>query len=75
MTMPDHTGEVEEALVEARPTDPAGLALARARVETALFGAAAGCGRFHVLERLGRGGMGSSCARSCDSPRTRRVVA
>ena len=58
MTMPDHTGEVEEALVEARPTDPAGLALARARVETALFGAAAGCGRFHVLERIGRGGMG-----------------
>lgn len=38
MSTPDQTGEVEEALAEARPSDPAGLALARARVETALFG-------------------------------------
>ncbi|HEU0033897.1 MAG TPA: serine/threonine-protein kinase [Kofleriaceae bacterium] len=51
-------GAVADALEQARPDDPAGLALARARVAGALFGGAVGFGRFHVMERLGRGGMG-----------------
>jgi tetratricopeptide (TPR) repeat protein/predicted Ser/Thr protein kinase len=53
-----HHGEVTDALAGARPADPAGLALARARVGGALFGTTAALGRFHVLEQLGRGGMG-----------------
>jgi tetratricopeptide (TPR) repeat protein/predicted Ser/Thr protein kinase len=54
----EDTAGVGEAIGGARPGDPAGLVLARARVESALFGTATGLGRFHVLERLGRGGMG-----------------
>jgi len=50
--------KLDEALAEARPNDPAGLALARARVASALFGTTATLGRFHILERLGHGGMG-----------------
>jgi tetratricopeptide (TPR) repeat protein/predicted Ser/Thr protein kinase len=50
---------IEAALAQARPTEEAELALAQARIAGQLFGpAAAGFGRFRVLERLGRGGMG-----------------
>ncbi|HSR95916.1 MAG TPA: protein kinase [Kofleriaceae bacterium] len=53
-----HDGQLDDALAGARPADPAGLALARARVGGALFGTTAALGRFHVLEQLGKGGMG-----------------
>src|SRR5262245_38313687 len=53
-----HDHQIDDALAGARPADPAGLALARARVAGALFGTTAALGRFHILEQLGRGGMG-----------------
>jgi eukaryotic-like serine/threonine-protein kinase len=53
-----HDRQLDDALAGARPADPAGMALARARVAGALFGTTAALGRFHVLEQLGRGGMG-----------------
>jgi serine/threonine protein kinase len=53
-----HDPQLDDALAGARPADPAGMALARARVAGALFGTTAALGRFHVLEQLGRGGMG-----------------
>ena len=50
----DDSVELDAALAEARPKDPAAIALARARIEGALFGELApGFGRFRVLERLG----------------------
>src|SRR5215510_14448118 len=53
-----HDHPIDDAFAGARPGDPAGMALARARVAGALFGTTAALGRFHVLEQLGRGGMG-----------------
>jgi tetratricopeptide (TPR) repeat protein/predicted Ser/Thr protein kinase len=53
-----HDTELAAALADARPPESPALALARARVGGALFGAAVGLGRFRVLERLGGGGMG-----------------
>ncbi|HEX7841769.1 MAG TPA: protein kinase [Kofleriaceae bacterium] len=50
-----------DPMIKARPGDPAGLPLARARVFGALFGERSTVGtfgRFRVLDRLGAGGMG-----------------
>jgi tetratricopeptide (TPR) repeat protein len=49
-----------DALAAARPKDPIGLEIARARVASGLFGSSksTGVGRFQLLNRLGAGGMG-----------------
>jgi tetratricopeptide (TPR) repeat protein/predicted Ser/Thr protein kinase len=50
--------DVDEAMANARPPDSPDAVLARARIESALFGVPSSVARFHVLERLGKGGMG-----------------
>jgi predicted Ser/Thr protein kinase len=57
----DAPGAAERLMEHGRPRAAAGAVLARARVLGALFGhhaPAAAFGRFHVLDRLGAGGMG-----------------
>src|SRR5262245_47622619 len=57
----DPAGSSLAAMALIKPDTPAGEPLARARMLGALFGhdrAGAAFGRFHVLERLGAGGMG-----------------
>jgi eukaryotic-like serine/threonine-protein kinase len=50
--------EVDVVMANARPPDSPDAVLARTRIESALFGAPSSIARFHVLERLGKGGMG-----------------
>jgi predicted Ser/Thr protein kinase/tetratricopeptide (TPR) repeat protein len=57
---PGTTGSSGGPMAELRPGDPPGAPLARARVMGALFGRdrSGAFGRFHVVKRLGAGGMG-----------------
>jgi hypothetical protein len=57
-SMSDEPSQIDQAMAQARPPESPAIVLARARVESALFGDAPGITRFHMLERLGQGGMG-----------------
>ena len=58
MSTADEPSQIDQVMAQARPAESPAIVLARARVEGALFGDAPGITRFHVLERLGQGGMG-----------------
>ncbi len=57
-TQAAQTEGLDELLQAARPADVENSVLARARIAGRLFGTGGGLGRFRVLDRLGRGGMG-----------------